>query len=81
MSDIKNAFDYYQELNSLHALTESIKSTLEEVDAAFRSITNDDSGTVSIALSLAQRDLKESLAKLSDRESHIVQKLSSSYFA
>jgi hypothetical protein len=81
MSDIKNAFDYYQELNSLHALTESIKSTLEEVDAAFRSITNDDSGTVSIALSLAQRDLKESLAKLSDRESHIVKKLSSSYFA
>lgn len=81
MSNIKNAFDYYNELNSLHALTESIKSTLEEVDAAFHYITNDDSGTVSVALSLAQRDLNEALRKLSAQEDHIVKKLSSSYFA
>lgn len=80
MSDIKNAFDYHKELSELVALITSIDSSLAEVEAAFDCITDDPSGAVSIGLSVAQRDLRASRAKLKDRHDAIVRKLSASYF-
>ena len=79
MSNIKNAFDYHNELSQLKALVDSIGNTLDYIDAAFTHV-EDPNSVLSMSLSLAQADLNKSLAFIQAHHDEIKNKLSSSYF-
>ena len=78
--EIKNAFDYHNELSDLTALIKSIEYSTESIEEASDCITEDTNTSISIALSLAEADLKKAHVKLVDRRDHIIAKLSGSYF-
>jgi archaellum component FlaC len=75
----KNAYEYHQKLSELEKLIDSIKYSMEYVDAAFTHLTEEHSDIISMALSLAQGDLRKSLEKFQHSHDTIVQKLSNIY--
>lgn len=78
--NVKNAFDYHNELTELATLVSSMKYSLEYIEGAFNHLTDDDNPMIAMALSLAKADMEKALVKLEDRHAHIVKKLSSSWF-
>jgi hypothetical protein len=80
MTNIKNAFDYHNELSEVKALIKSIDYTLGYIESALNRVEDDDDSMVSMALSLAQADLRKCLARNNARHEELVNKLSGSYF-
>ena len=62
--NIRNAFDYHQELGDLKKVLDSIDNTLEYLDNAFEAVDDSTPHIFHMSLSMSQADLRTAREKI-----------------
>jgi exonuclease VII small subunit len=76
----KNALDYHRELSELENLIASIEYSLDYIKLAYNHLDENISDLPSMALALAENDLRKSYETFKKRHDKIVHQLAKTYF-